>query len=140
VPLTDGGLRCAADYHTTGGCYVGLAPLGQNADAWEPFDATFAPSESIVTVYINQEGTAFPAVVRGLAVLQLIGTLFLLASLSFLLARLSQAHVPPPSSVPRLPSPGEQSTAIALAPAGRQCSASCRHRATRKWTAAAADA
>ncbi len=74
MPLTDGGLRCAADYHTTGGCYVGLAPLGQNTNAWEPFDATFAPSESVVTVYINQEGTTHPAVVNGLAVLQRIGT------------------------------------------------------------------
>ncbi len=76
VPLTDGGVRCAADYYTTGGCYVGVAPLGQNTNAWEPFDATFAPSESVVTVYINQEGTTHPAVVNGLAVLQRIGTRF----------------------------------------------------------------
>ncbi len=69
-------MRCAADYYTTGGCYVGVAPLGQSANEWEPFDATFAPSDSVVTVYINQEGTAHPAVVRGLTVLQLIGTGF----------------------------------------------------------------
>ncbi len=74
MPLTDGGVHCAADYHTTGGCYVGVTPLGQSANAWEPFDATFAPSESVVTVYINQEGTTHPAVVNGLAVLQRIGT------------------------------------------------------------------
>jgi hypothetical protein len=53
-----------------------VAPLGQSANAWEPFDATFAPSESVVTVYINQEGTVGPSVVSGLAVLQLIGTRF----------------------------------------------------------------
>ena len=63
------GVRCAADYHTTGGCYVGLASLRQNANAWEPFDATFAPSESVVTVYINQENAA-ASVVNGLAMLQ----------------------------------------------------------------------
>ena len=74
MPLTDDGVRCAADYHTTGGCYVGVAPLEQSANAWEPFDATFTPSESVVTVYINQEGTAGPSVVSGLAVLQRIGT------------------------------------------------------------------
>ncbi len=74
MPLTDGGLCCAAHYRTTGGCYVGVAPLGQSANAWEPFYATFATSESVVTVYINQKGTAHPAVVRGLAVLQRIGT------------------------------------------------------------------
>jgi hypothetical protein len=55
-----------------------LAPLGQNANAWEPFNATFAPSESVVTVYINQEGTTYPSVVGGLTVLQLTGGLFLL--------------------------------------------------------------
>ncbi len=78
VRLTDGGVRCAADYHTTGDCYVGVAPLGQSANAWEPFDATFAPSDSVVTVYINQEGTVGPSVVNDLTVLQLIGTLYLL--------------------------------------------------------------
>ena len=76
--------HCADAYRTTGGCYVGLAPLGQNASAWEPFSATFAPSESVVTVYINQEGTAFPSVVRGLTVLQRVGTRFLLAAPSLL--------------------------------------------------------
>ncbi len=86
MPLTDGGVRCAADYHKTGGCYVGVAPLGPSANAWEPFDATFAPSESVVTVYINQEGTAFPAVVNGLAVLQRIGTRFPPAAPSLVLA------------------------------------------------------
>jgi hypothetical protein len=100
VPLTDGGVRCAADYYTTGGCYVGVAPLGQSANAWEPFDATFAPSESVVTVYINQEGTTHPAVVRGLAVLQLIGTRFPPAVPSLVLALPSM-----PTSLPLRPFP-----------------------------------
>ncbi len=114
VPLTDGGVNCAADYYTTGGCYVGVAPLGQSANAWEPFDATFAPSDSVVTVYINQEGTTHPSVVSGLAVLQRIGTRFPLAAPSLLLAlppiltSLSRAvH-------PRLPSPGEHCVSTAL--------------------------
>ncbi len=95
MPLTDGGVHCAADYHTTGGCYVGLASLGQSANAWEPFDATFAPSETVVTVYINQEGTAFPAVMNGLAVLQLIGTfVFLLRPPSCRLSLLSSRPSP----------------------------------------------
>ena len=67
----DGGVRCAADYYTTGGCYVGLAPLGQSA--WEPLGATFAPPGSVVTVYINQEGATYSTVVHGLTVRQLIG-------------------------------------------------------------------
>ncbi len=86
MPLTDGGVRSAADYHATGDCYVGVAPLGRSANAWEPFDATFAPSESVVTVYISQEGTTHPAVVSGLAVLQRIGTRFPPAAPSLVLA------------------------------------------------------
>ena len=108
MPLTEGGVHCAVDYYTTGGCYVGLAPLGQSANAWEPFDATFAPSESIVTVYINQEGTAHPALVRGLAVLQLIGTRFPPAAPSLVLALppkltslpLRPFPLPPPATIP----------------------------------------
>ncbi len=97
MPLTDGGVSCAADYYTTGDCYVGLAPLGQNADAWEPFDATFAPSDSVVTVYINQEGTTYPAVVRGLAVLQRIGTLVVLLRPPSCLPSLRRfSSLPPP--------------------------------------------
>jgi hypothetical protein len=116
----DGRVRCAADYHTTGGCYVCVAPLGQNTNAWEPFDATFAPSESVVTVYINQEGTAYSSVVRGLAVLQRIGTRFPPAAPSLVLARPSDAHVPPPPSVYCPPTPaaslGEHCVSTALCP------------------------
>ena len=90
----DGGVRCAADYYTTGGCYVGLAPLGPNANAWEPFNATFAPSESVVTVYINQEGTAYPSVVSGLTVLQRIGTLLLLLRPTWAPSRLRSMFLP----------------------------------------------
>ncbi len=97
VPLTDGGVHCAADYYTTGGCYVGVAPLGQSANAWEPFDAMFVPSDSVVTVYINQEGTAYPSVVRGLAVLQRIGTRFPLAAPSLVLALPPMLTRPSPS-------------------------------------------
>ncbi len=114
MPLTDGGVRFAADYRTTGGCYVGLAPLGQSTNAWEPFDATFAPSESVVTVYINQEGTTHPAVVNGLAVLQRIGALFPLAAPSLLLALppiLTSLSCP---FHPRLPSLGEHCVSTAL--------------------------
>jgi hypothetical protein len=117
VPLTDGGVRCAADYYTTGGCYVGVAPLGQSANTWEPFDATFAPSESVVTVYINQEGTTHPAVMNGLAVLQRIGTfVFLLRPPSCRLSLLSSR--PSPSNRlaahPRLPSPCEHCVSTAI--------------------------
>jgi hypothetical protein len=109
VPLTDGRVHCAADYYTTGGCYVGVAPLGQSANAWEPFDATFAPSDSVVTVYINQEGTAHPAVVRGLAVLQRIGTRFPPAAPSLLWPSCRCSRPSPvrrfPLPLPGLPSP-----------------------------------
>jgi hypothetical protein len=70
--------HCADKYYRTGGCYVGLAPLSKKADAWEPFNVTFAPAESVVTVYINQEGSKYTSVVYGLTVLQLTGGLFLL--------------------------------------------------------------
>ena len=53
------------DYFNTGGCLVGLAPVGK--DAWEPFKATFtATGVSTVTVYINQESTTYSAIVNGL--------------------------------------------------------------------------
>ena len=70
--------HCADKYYRTGGCYVGLAPLSKKADAWEPFNVTFAPAESVVTVYINQQGINYTSVVYGLTVLQLTGGLFLL--------------------------------------------------------------
>ncbi len=66
--------HCAGDYYNTGGCYVGLAPLSKKADAWEPFNATFAPAEIVVTVYVNQEGRDYSSVVYDLTVQQLIGT------------------------------------------------------------------
>jgi hypothetical protein len=50
------------DYYNTGGCLVGLTPVGK--DAWEPFNATFtATGVSTVTVYINQESTTFSSIV-----------------------------------------------------------------------------
>jgi hypothetical protein len=59
------------DYYNTGGCLVGLAPVGK--DAWEPFKATFtATGVSTVTVYINQESTTFSSVVAELKVEKLI--------------------------------------------------------------------
>ncbi len=117
MPLTDGGVHYAAEYRTTGGCYVGVAPLGQSANTWEPFDATFAPSDSVITVYINQEGTTHPAVVSGLAVLQRIGTRFPPAAPSLVLAlppilkSLPLRRFPLP---PRLPSLGGHCVSTAL--------------------------
>jgi hypothetical protein len=59
------------DYYNTGGCLVGLAPVGK--DAWEPFKATFtATGVSTVTVYINQESTTYSSVVADVTVQQLI--------------------------------------------------------------------
>jgi hypothetical protein len=85
--------HCADKYYRTGGCYVGLTPLSKKADAWEPFNATFAPAEPVVTVYINQHGPdstnlTYSSVVYGLTVQQqLIGTLVLFVKLSFCLPR-----------------------------------------------------
>ena len=81
------------DYYNTGGCYVGLAPLSKKASAWEPFNVTFAPAETVVTVYINQHGPDstnlnYSSVVYGLAVQQqLIGTLVLFVKPPFCLPR-----------------------------------------------------
>ena len=72
LPCQDvfGPLHRAGDYYNTGGCYVGLAPLGVNA--WEPFNATFTPPVSLITVYINQQSTSFSSIVSSLNVQQLI--------------------------------------------------------------------
>ena len=56
------------DYYNTGGCLVGLAPVGNYS--WEPFKTTFtaAAGVSTVTVYINQQSTTFSSVVAGLMI------------------------------------------------------------------------
>jgi hypothetical protein len=56
------------DYYNTGGCLVGLAPVGNYS--WEPFKTTFtaAAGVSMVTVYINQQSTTFSSVVAGLMI------------------------------------------------------------------------
>jgi len=54
------------DYYNTGGCLVGVAPVGK--DAWEAFNATFTPTSTVATVYINQESTTFSSVIDGLRI------------------------------------------------------------------------
>jgi hypothetical protein len=55
------------NYYNTGGCLVGLAPVGNHS--WEPFKTTFtAAGVSTVTVYINQQSTTFSSVLANLVV------------------------------------------------------------------------
>ena len=55
------------NYYNTGGCLVGLAPVGNHS--WEPFKTTFtAAGVSTVTVYINQQSTTFSSVLANLFV------------------------------------------------------------------------
>ena len=54
------------DYYNTGGCLVGLAPVGNYS--WEPFTATFTATSSTSTVYINQESTTYSSVVYSLRI------------------------------------------------------------------------
>ena len=41
------------DYYNTGGCYGGVASVGNYS--WEPFSFYFSPTGGQATVYINQE-------------------------------------------------------------------------------------
>ena len=54
------------DYYNTGGCYGGVASVGNYS--WEPFSFFFSSTTGLATVYINQESTEFSSVVNGLRI------------------------------------------------------------------------